>query len=90
MIPLTQNSLDKLELLLKELGYKLRYEQGAFKTGSCIILNSKVIVVNKFSKVDMKVRSLMQILQTIPSNEDVMSEKNKIFFRNIKQSKITI
>jgi len=90
MIPLTQNSLDKLELLLEELGYKLRFEQGSFKTGSCIILNSKVIVVNKFSKVDMKVRSLLQILQTIPHNEDLMSEKNKVFFRNIKQSKLSI
>jgi len=90
MIPLTQSSLDKLESLFSDLGYRLRYEKGSFRTGACVLQNSKVIVVNKFSTVDMKVQSLIQIIQTIEVGEDNIQEKLKPFYNNIKKTLITI
>lgn len=90
MVPLTQNSLDKLEAIFKEFGFRLRYERGSFRTGACMLQNTKVIVVNRFSTVDMKVQSLVQILQTLPIEEAQLSEKLKPFYLNIKQTKLTI
>ncbi|GAA4130909.1 hypothetical protein GCM10022216_00490 [Sphingobacterium kyonggiense] len=90
MVALTQTSLDKLELLFKEQGYRLRFEKGSFRTGACMLQNSKVIVVNKFSSVDMKVQSLIQILQSIPIDEQLVGEKLKSFYQQIKQTKLTI
>ncbi|MCT1531615.1 hypothetical protein M3B46_11455 [Sphingobacterium daejeonense] len=90
MISLTQGSLDKLEALFGDLGYKLRYEKGSFRTGACVLQNSKVVVVNKFSTVDMKVVSLLQILETMEVDEDLIQEKLKPFYQNIKKTKISI
>ena len=39
-----QSTLDKIEDLFKALGYKVRYERGNFKPGSCVLLASKVVV----------------------------------------------
>jgi hypothetical protein len=36
----TQHTLDKLESLLKTLGFKLRYEKGNFKTGAADLLQN--------------------------------------------------
>lgn len=90
MIALTQSSLDKLEILFKEQGYRLRFEKGSFRTGACMLQNSKVIVVNKFSSVDMKVQSLLQLLQTIPIEESLLSDKLKPFLQQIKKTKLTV
>ena len=90
MIALTQSSLDKLELLFSDLGFKLRYEKGSFRTGACILQTSKVVVVNKFSSVDMKVQSLLQILQTLEVDESLINDKLQPFYANIKKTKETI
>lgn len=90
MISLTQGSLDKLETLFSDLGYKLRYEKGSFRTGACVLQNARVVVVNKFSKVDMKVVSLLQILETMEVDESLIQEKLKAFYQQIKKTKITV
>ncbi|MFZ4262666.1 hypothetical protein ACFRAE_11530 [Sphingobacterium sp. HJSM2_6] len=90
MIALTQTSLDKLEVIFKDLGYRLRFEKGSFRTGACTLQDSKVIVINKFSTVDMKVQSLIQILQTLPVDETLISEKLRSFYQQIKQIKLSI
>jgi len=90
MISLTQGSLDKLETLFSDLGYKLRYEKGSFRTGACVLQSSRVVVVNKFSTVDMKVVSLLQILETMDIDENLIQEKLKTFYQNIKKTKITV
>ncbi|MGJ1204291.1 hypothetical protein [Sphingobacterium lactis] len=90
MIPLTQSSLDKLESLFNDLGYKLRLEKGSFRTGACMLQNAKVVVINKFSTVDMKVLSLLQILQTIEVDDNLIQDKLKTFYQNIKKIKSTV
>ncbi len=90
MIALTQTSLDKLEVIFSDLGFKLRYEKGSFRTGACILQTSKVVVVNRFSSVDMKVQSLLQILQGIEVDETLISEKIQPFYANIKKTIETI
>jgi len=55
---MTTHTLEKMELLLKSAGYKVRYEKGNFKTGACLLLNSKMIVVNRFSNLESKILSL--------------------------------
>lgn len=90
MVSLNQNSLDKLELLFKELGYRVRYEKGSFRTGACVLQNANVIVVNKFSTIDMKVQSLLHILQGIDVEEELIPEKLTAFFQRTRQIRIEI
>jgi len=86
----TQHTLDKLELLLKALNYKVRYEKGAFKTGACVLENSRVVVVNKFSNVESKINSLVQLLQLLPGDESLLDEKQTQFLYSLKQTSLQL
>ena len=84
----TQHTLDKLEQLLKALNYKLRYEKGNFKTGSCMLDNSRVIVVNKFSNLESKIMSVAALVQTLETDEALLDDKQKAFLYLLKQTKL--
>lgn len=86
----TQYTLEKFELLLKALGYKVRYEKGNFKTASCILDNSRVIVVNKFSSIESKINSLIVLLQQMPVDESLLDEKQIQFFYSLKQTSLQL
>ena len=86
----TQHTLDKLEQLLKGLEYKVRYEKGSFKTGACILENSKVIVVNKFSTIESKINSLAELIQNIQADDSLLDEKQKQFLYVLKQTTLQL
>jgi len=90
LLSITQHSVDKLETLLKELGYKVRYEKGNFKTAACVLEHSKVVVVNRFSNIESKISSLMGILRDVPTMDAELDEKQRQFLRSIKQTRLTI
>ena len=84
----TQHTLDKLEALLKSLGFKLRYEKGNFKTGACILEQSRVIIVNKFSNLESKILSLADLLRNTETEDTLLDEKQKAFLYLLKQTKL--
>jgi len=61
----TLTSLKNLEQQVLQVGYEIRYEKGNFKTGSCLIRQQKVVVVNKFLNLEGKIQSLLDILKQI-------------------------
>jgi hypothetical protein len=83
----TQGTLDKIEDLFKAQQYKIRYEKGNFKPGSCTILANKVVVVNKFATIDVKIAALVEILKEIEVNEDQWDENQMKLFQNLIQLK---
>lgn len=83
MVSATQYNLDKIENLLEEIGYKVRYEKGNFKTGACIIQHTKVIVVNKFSNLEVKINSLVQILREFELSNTDLDEKQWSFYKTL-------
>lgn len=90
MLPNTQHSLDKLESLLSDIGYKVRYEKGNFKTGACLLQTNKVVVVNRFSNLEMKIGALVELIRDMQTESSMLSDKQKQFLRSIKQTKLTI
>ncbi len=89
MIKLTQSTLDKLEELLILGGYKIRTERGNFKSGSCIVEHSKLIVLNKFSPVETKVGFLVDAIQRLELDTTAMDEKYLKFLEEVKTTVIT-
>lgn len=89
-MPNTQHSLDKLESLLKDVGYKVRYEKGNFKTAACILEHSNVVVVNRFSNLETKISALVGILRDMQTDGATLDEKKRQLLRSIKQTKLTI
>lgn len=89
-ITYTQHTLEKLEVLLKDLQYKLRYEKGNFKTAACILDKNKVVVVNRFSTLESKINVLAGLLQEIEVDEDSLNEKQKQFLYTLKKSTLQL
>lgn len=88
MLPFTQSSLTKLEEFFNEQGYKVRYEKGSFRTGACMLQTTKVVVVNKFSNLEIKIQSLWNILLDIEIDSEAISEKLLPIYEEVLKSKI--
>lgn len=70
MATFTTYQLKKLEAIFEELEYKIRYGQGQFTSGYCLIREEKVIVINKFFDTSGKVEVLLEILDKVPDEND--------------------
>jgi len=90
MISLTQNSLRKLEDLLRVNNYRIRYEKGNFKSGTCKLLDDKILVVNKYSDLEVKINSLITIINELDFSDVMLDDKQKKFLYLIKQTKLTL
>ncbi|WP_395627379.1 hypothetical protein [Daejeonella sp.] len=86
----TPHTLDKLEALLKSLGFKLRYERGNFKTGSCLLENNRVVIVNKYSNLESKINALADLLQSTDTDDTLLDDKQKAFLSELKQLKLEL
>ncbi|WP_316804497.1 hypothetical protein [Pedobacter nototheniae] len=87
-LPLTNHTLEKLEQLLLAMGYKVRYEKGNFKTGSCLLEHNKVIVVNKFSNLEGKIAALVALVKQTNADESLFDEKQKQFYLSLQQMEL--
>lgn len=90
MIKLTQHTLDKLEELITLAGYKLRHEKGNFKSGSCILEASKLIVLNKFAPVEAKVAYLVEVIRQLQIDESLLDEKNLKLLQEVRQTTLDL
>lgn len=82
----TPSTLEKLEALLTASGYKVRYEKGSFKTGACMIESSRVVVVNKFSTIESKIYSLINLIHSIEVDVEVLEDKQVQFLKSLNQT----
>jgi len=90
MLTLTTHTLEKLELLLKSAGYKVRYEKGNFKTGACMLLSSKVVVVNKFSNLESKIHALTELIRELDVDINLLDDKQTALLQQIKQTRLQL
>ena len=63
---ITKKLGERVETLLQQAGYKIRYEKGNFKGGVCVLDDQKLIVVNKFYPFESRVTTLLEVLTQIP------------------------
>jgi len=90
LLPFTQSSLAKIEEFFKEQGYKVRYEKGSFRTGACMLQATKVVVVNKFSNLEVKIQSLWNILLEVEINSEAISEGLVPIYEEVLKSKTAV
>ena len=76
MIKYTNQFLAKLEDLIAESDYILRYEKGNFKAGYCLLREQKIMIINKFFTMEGKINALLDIIRIVPLDTSKFSEKN--------------
>ena len=72
-----QAALDKIEKILDETGYVVRYERGNFQSGYCILEERKVVVLNKFLQMEGRINTLMDIVPQLNITPDLLSPEAK-------------
>ena len=90
MLSLTPHTLEKLEMLLKTAGYKVRYEKGNFKTVACLLQHSKVIVVNKFSNLESRILAISELARELEMDYKLLDEKQLVFLQQLKQTNLQL
>jgi len=90
MLPATNHTLEKLETLLKSAGYRVRYEKGNFKTGSCLLLSSRMVIVNRFSNLESKILAIVELLRDLEVDYKLFDDKQVAFLQEIKQTKLQL
>lgn len=83
MIKYTNQFLTKLEDMIAESNYVLRYEKGQFKSGYCLLREQNIMIINKFYSTEGKINVLLDILKTIELDTTKFSEKSRSLYEEL-------
>jgi len=82
-----QSTLDKLEDILSQGEYKVRYERGTFQSGWCVLEEKRVVVLNKFLDAEGRINTLLDLIPQLNINYDKLTlESQKLFDSVISKS----
>ncbi len=86
----TQSTLNKLEDILGESDYVVRYERGTFQSGWCLLESRRVVVLNKFLNIEGRINTLMELIPQLDILFDKLTlESQKLYEEVVRKSVIT-
>lgn len=90
MIKYTNQFLTKLEDLIAESDYILRYEKGNFKSGYCLLKEQKIMIINKFFTTEGKINALLDILKNLELDASRFSEKSLKLYEELSHTEVKL
>ena len=82
----TQSTLDKLESIVAQSGYILRYERGTFQSGYCILEDKRVVVLNKFLQTEGRINTMIDLIPQLAIEPGKLSDESKKLYGDIISS----
>ncbi len=80
-------TVKKLENILDECGYIVRYERGSFQSGYCILEDRKVVVLNKFLTTEGRINTLMDLIPLVNINYEMLTtDSQKMYNEMVSQN----
>lgn len=79
----TQTTLDKIEKVIEEVGYIIRYERGTFQSGFCILEEKKVVVLNKFLPLEGRINTLIDLIPQLKIDAEGLSPESRKMYDDI-------
>ena len=79
----TQSTLDKIERILDEVEYIVRYERGNFQSGYCILEQRKVVVLNKFLPLEGRISTLIDIIPQLKITPETLSPEVRRIYEDV-------
>lgn len=76
-------TLNKIEKLIEEAGYVMRYERGTFQSGYCILEQKKVIVLNKFLQTEGRINTMIDLLSYLNIEPSHLSPVNRKLYEEL-------
>ena len=82
----TQTNLNKLENILSQSDYVMRYERGTFQSGWCLLEAKKIVVLNKFLDTEGRMNTLIELIPQIKIDFDKLTiDSQKLYDELVKQ-----
>ena len=72
-----QATLNRIEKIVEDAGYVIRYERGNFQSGYCILESRKVVVPNKFLQLEGRINTIIDLIPTFGINPDTLTPDNR-------------
>lgn len=88
MIKYTNQFLTKMEDMIAESDYILRYEKGNFKSGYCVLREQKIMIINKFYTLEGKINALLDILKNTELDTSKFSDKSRNLYDELTQAEV--
>jgi len=85
----TQHVLDKIEKIVEETGYIIRYERGSFQSGYCILQERKVVVLNKFFQTEGRINVLIDLMPQLHINFDALTHESQKMYEEVMSVQTT-
>src|ERR1700761_7617570 len=82
----TQTTLDKIERVLDETEYIVRYERGNFQSGYCILEQRKVVVLNKFLQLEGRISTLIDIVPQLKVQPDALAPETRRIYDEVLEA----
>jgi hypothetical protein len=79
----TQTTLNKIQEIVEEAGYVIRYERGSFQSGFCILEDRKVVVLNKFLQMEGRINTLIDLIPQLRIEAATLTPESKKWFDDI-------
>ena len=79
----TQTTLDKIDKMIEESGYIVRYERGSFQSGFCILEDKKVVVLNKFLPLEGRINTLIDLVPQLKIDAESLTPDSRKWFDDI-------
>jgi len=80
---LTPSTLEKIERVIAEAGYVLRYERGTFQSGFCILESRKVVVLNKFLQTEGRINTLIDLIGILQITPDHLTQESRKVYDDV-------
>jgi hypothetical protein len=78
-----ETTLQKLEKILDESGYVVRYERGHFQSGYCLLEERKVVVLNRFLQIEGRINTLIDIIPKLVIHPDLFTPELRHFYEDL-------
>ena len=82
----TQTTLDKIERILDETEYIVRYERGNFQSGYCILEERKVVVLNKFLQLEGRISTLIDLIPQLKIQPDALTPETRKIYDDVLEA----
>lgn len=79
----TAPTLTKLEKMVEEAGYVLRYERGTFQSGYCILESRKVVVLNKFLQTEGRINTILDLLPALQLDPAILTPESRKLYEEV-------
>ncbi len=80
----TQTTLDKIERILDESEYIVRYERGNFQSGYCILEQRRVVVLNKFLPLEGRISTLIDIIPQLKIFPETLTPETRKIYDEVR------